>query len=737
MAGGVPLYPIGGTVGPAPLPGPRESGVSPDQVGAAGAHQLESFGAAGEAFFREQAMLQNQVRVNDAVNQARQKALDLTYDPEFGYMAQKGRGALERTSGQALPDEYGGRLDEAVGKIAADLTPQQRRVFELQSKPILSSFRGDVQRHQLQESHAYALSVQDSTLKLASDQAAQHWDDPRMISGGVADDGTEVPGLIQQAKAAVYATSKLTGLDPSAAMFEAGSRIHARVIDAALVNDNPLYAAKYLQAHSKDMTGDAVLRVQAKLNQAADAQIAMLAVDTAMKKVQPAAAPTEMDRLHGLVAQAESGGRETTPDGSTVTSPKGAKGLMQVMDATAGNPGFGIAPAKRLADGSFDPGDRTRVGRQYLSAMLQKYGNVPMALAAYNAGPKVVDAAIKEAESIGEPASAGTWLQLASIPKETRDYVNGIMAKYEAGGGAAPLPTKLEFVQAAEAQLGPSPRPTTLQLVRTRAEQQYELLTTSRKEDTEQAVRAVQQALLDNGGDMVAVQREKPQLISQVRALDPGRMDDLMRYSKAIGKGDRTDNMEAYGEAWSHPEEMARMSDAKFDQFVRTSFTDATAKELWKRRTEFMEGKIDGGVGAVNDTVLKQAIEERLGNLGLTWTGAKATKDNKAAFGTAAKYLRDGIFDAQHQAGKKFTPEEITDYVDRQFQRGEVEKRWFGVLPDRFKPDLTQSYGDVPAADRASIDTRMPGASEGDKLRVYWQWKGNRSRATDKTASAQ
>jgi len=95
----------------------------------------------------------------------------------------------------------------------------------------------------------------------------------------------------------------------------------------------------------------------------------------------PALAPTSFDKMTQITAQTESGGRETNPDGTTVTSPKGAQGVMQVMPATNTDPGYGVKPAQ---DNS--PGERARVGRDYLQAMLQKYGSPDKAWAAYNAG---------------------------------------------------------------------------------------------------------------------------------------------------------------------------------------------------------------------------------------------------------------------------------------------------------------------------------------------------------------
>lgn len=112
--------------------------------------------------------------------------------------------------------------------------------------------------------------------------------------------------------------------------------------------------------------------------------------------------------LADVVKHIESGGNRYGADGRLLTSPKGAQGEMQVMPGTAKDPGYGVSPAK---DGS--PEELARVGRDYLSAMTQKYGDDEKALAAYNAGPGAVDAAVAK--------HGAAWLD--HMPKETQAYV--------------------------------------------------------------------------------------------------------------------------------------------------------------------------------------------------------------------------------------------------------------------------------------------------------------------------
>ncbi len=137
------------------------------------------------------------------------------------------------------------------------------------------------------------------------------------------------------------------------------------------------------------------------------------AVATAARTaVVPAYMLADAGRNHGLepglleaVAWQESRGR------TGAVSVKGALGVMQLMPTTAAE--LGVQPR--------DVADNIRGGAMYLRRQLDRFGSVPLALAAYNAGP-------------------GAVLRYRGIPpyRETRDYVSRIMARWRPAAALVP-----------------------------------------------------------------------------------------------------------------------------------------------------------------------------------------------------------------------------------------------------------------------------------------------------------
>lgn len=94
---------------------------------------------------------------------------------------------------------------------------------------------------------------------------------------------------------------------------------------------------------------------------------------------------------------------------SNAVSPAGAQGIMQLMPRTAQE--LGVTDP-------FDAAQNIDAGTRYLSGLIQQvHGNIPLALAAYNAGPGAVE-------------------QYGGIPPypETQNYVKDVLSKWQSYG---------------------------------------------------------------------------------------------------------------------------------------------------------------------------------------------------------------------------------------------------------------------------------------------------------------
>jgi len=135
----------------------------------------------------------------------------------------------------------------------------------------------------------------------------------------------------------------------------------------------------------------------------------------------PGSAGVEAALALGIIRQ------ESSFETSTV-SPAGARGLMQLMPNTAGLVAHRLRLTVSVAALTADPGYNMQLGTTYLRDLLDEFdGVVPLAVAAYNAGPTRVQEWLR---TNGDPR-AGTvdmidWIELIPF-SETRNYVQRVI----------------------------------------------------------------------------------------------------------------------------------------------------------------------------------------------------------------------------------------------------------------------------------------------------------------------
>ena len=148
---------------------------------------------------------------------------------------------------------------------------------------------------------------------------------------------------------------------------------------------------------------------------------------------------TDPASIFSRMIHTESRGNQFGADGKPLASSAGAIGIAQVMPGTA-------PEAAQLAGLPWDE-NRYRtdaaynqaLGKAYFEKQLADFGDPALAVAAYNAGPGRIRAALQKGGAAG-------WQN--HIPGETKDYLNKVL-----GGGAQPIasggPAPAEKPQAA------------------------------------------------------------------------------------------------------------------------------------------------------------------------------------------------------------------------------------------------------------------------------------------------
>lgn len=685
---------------------------------AAVGNQLQEFGnaltGAGSTAVSIAADMQeqvNQVALMNAMNKARGAALDLEWGQDGGYRGLVGEAAIKRPDGVALPDEYGQKLRDAFGEIEMDLgNDRQKLMFQERSGALLNSFKESAARHMHSEFKAHTLSVADGTLKLSADEAARSWNDPDRVTKNVLQVKT---AIAEAGRVHGWSNSEVTSRQQIAA-----SNVHASVLSAALQSGNVSYAAGYMRKFSGEMTADDLLKANGLITKQMDVAAANTAIKQATETMAPRFAPTDTDRAFNILIGTESGGRQFDRNGKPLSSSAGAIGVAQVMPKTA-------PEAAKMAGLPWDedryrndPAYNRALGKAYFARQLQDFGgNLPLAYAAYNAGPGATKAAMKVASAGGKPDE---WLSL--MPAETQAYVKKNMREYATGGGAPQMPSELEFVQDAVSRLGPNARPELVEMTRRTAEHQYGLIDKAQKARGEAIVADAMRALESNGGRYSAL---PVSLRSQIPAKE---VDNLMSYGARVSKGDDVTNAAVYL-TLTNDAKLRSLSDNEFYR-LRGELSQSDWQHFAEERDKLISGKAGDKAGDLNTAAISQTLGDRLRMLGRDPTPKDGSQEAQLV-GAMHKAVRDSILSAQAASGKKMTDAEVEKHIDGLFARSVTFRNTFlGMDIGGLKQMglMTMAPKDIPGnvRDKLLQDFAARGIenpSETDLLGAYWKLK--------------
>ena len=142
-------------------------------------------------------------------------------------------------------------------------------------------------------------------------------------------------------------------------------------------------------------------------------------------RIDPNAIDERAENVWSRMLRQESGNRQFRPNGSVVTSPKGALGISQVMPSTGPEAAKYAGLPWSLERLRNDPEYNHALGRAYYDAQVERFGDPTLAAAAYNGGPGRVASALRQARETGQP-----WT--AFLKPETQHYVR-VVGRAEGG----------------------------------------------------------------------------------------------------------------------------------------------------------------------------------------------------------------------------------------------------------------------------------------------------------------
>lgn len=623
----------------------------------------------------------NGLMVDSALNQSKEVAMRLAYDKEAGFTQLRGYDALNRPDGKPLSEEYVGKFDEATAKISETLkNDAQRLAYDQQRAQLRATLEAQTVQHETAQFREYNLSVQEGTIATEIDNIGLNYNNPEIAEQSLT-----------RLKGAVFLQGQALG--KSAEWIEAQqknmtSKAHVTALGAALQDTNIGFADAYIKAHADEMTADDLLKYRGLINKEVDARVALTAAAEVMGIVGPElAGQSDMSRMRAITRQSESGNRERDANGKLITSSAGAEGAMQVMPGTNRDPGFGVVPARDDSDA-----ERTRVGDDYLAAMLRRYGgDAAKAWAAYNAGPGRLDDALAKTKKEG-----GNWL--AAMPLETQKYVTKNIAQLGTGGGSRGKPTLEQAISALDRDPRLAGSPSRMKIARDELEYRFKIA-----EDTVKTSRdnAREQALLfiDQGGTYATM---PPQIRA---AIDPDDLDTVQNFAKTKAKGAEIEtDMNLYYLLKSDPKALGAANLVS----LRDKLGDTEFKELVAQQAKLSQA---GGEQAFTQVQTdKQMIDMRLVEMGVDPTpdpNKKAQKDDVAKVGRIWSTYQQRLTAFEANKGAKATDTERGQLIDRMFVEVPVTQGLWGTAT---KPAALLETGDnvvVPPADRTLITAAL------------------------------
>ncbi|OPA84275.1 hypothetical protein BFW86_24335 [Pseudomonas fluorescens] len=634
-------------------------GVAPDTTSIA--NGLQSFQRGAEILANKSREQADTASIMDADRKLTEWQQNTMFNPQGGVYTRKGGAALDITN-QTLS-----QFEEAQAKIGETLTSEQQKARYAQIVAgRRSSLSGELNKYEFSQREQHYDDTAEGQRKSAIQGAALYADDPQQLA-------------YYQTKMNIVEGSEAQrkGLPAELAeqkRLESNTRLNAAVIEQLAARD-PMKARQYFISNSLNMTADAQVRAAEMLKPLVDRQVG---VSVGAKAVE--AVGSQDNRVYASILQAESGGKQFDRNGQPMTSSRGAIGAAQIMPSTG-------PEAAKLAGVDWDenrfrndPDYNRQLGQAYFQKLTNDFKSPALAVAAYNAGPGMVNDWINGTNTTGKNESGlklgdprtGEISQaefLDKIPfKETREYTQKVLGK----ALQAQEPSFGQVAQAIDARddLTVDQKAIALKAAKDRIDWQAE----QRKQQNAQNLESAWDVVLQgNSWDTIpaATWAALPaEGRKQIMDYKPGRPTDQEVYYRARDEIVSGNEMNLLG--------------------MRGKLSDTDFQELTKLQQDRREkgAEATASVGS-NDEIFKEAL--RVAGID---PNAKAGKSDAKSVAAARRYVDTQIRALEQDQGKKATPDQVQKVVDRAFIQGDVPGSGFMGMFSSKKRTFEREAGD-------------------------------------------
>lgn len=669
----IPIYKQQTSVGGVPNLGRVSS-----EIMTAGARANQEFIESAKKSIEEKRLEFDNIRAEDAFNKLRERQMNLTLDPEKGYLSRRGVNAIDPDIVKNYEADFLRSSEEIEKELVSE---RQKQMFRQRAMVSGMEYRNGLMRHVLNESNQYAKQVFDGTIQVEASRSASAYNDQDIVSTS-----------LMRVEASVARQSSREGWAAdmsSAALMEARTKIHTGVLDSALSAFDINYASDYLKKNKDQIETSAYFKYSSVIQKAESEVVASTVATSAVRMYIGQLDSDDMSQVLEITKQAESGGRRFGGDGKILTSPKGAQGEMQVMPKTAQSPGYGVKPAR---DSS--PDELARVGADYMGAMIKEFnGDVAMAWAAYNAGPGAVKNALSNSDAEGKPDE---WLKY--LPKETQVYVTKNIEAYRAGQGRSAIPT-LSDIHLTIDQKMKGRSLDEIKLAKDEAERQWNVQEKKIKNQNEVALGEAYRWLEANGGNYAGM----PASIK--RAIPGEKLGSVRDYAAKIvrGEGVSTD-YETYAALKSDKRLLAGSNLLALKPFLENRHFEELLKDQITLRQN-------------GDSISNQLLtDNQTMKLMLTQSGIDPKSESKSSakkLGQIYDFVQQRIDSRAVGLGRKLNSVEINEEIRNSFRDVSVQGSLFGT---NRVPLATAIYEGskivVPDSERSKIQSALKAAGQ-------------------------